>query len=41
MNPLSPYQNVYAPEAYNGVPSLPDVAEAPFDYVYDLSLIHI
>lgn len=38
MQPLSPYQNVFAPEAYNGVPSLPDVAEAPFDYVYDVNL---
>lgn len=38
MQPLSPYQNVFAPEALNGVPSLPDVAEAPFDYVYDVTL---
>jgi hypothetical protein len=38
MNPLSPYQNVYAPEAYNGVPVLPANSEAPFDYIYDVSL---
>jgi hypothetical protein len=43
MNPgqsqsLSSYGNVYAPEVYNGIPPMPGVVEAPFDYIYDVVL---